>query len=108
MAEVTFDKPAGAFIPFGLTVDGEVGPSAATFMNELARRIARADNRGLTRSAARDHVRARIGNALALGVTKQIMAFLKDATTTMADSNMTTTRVASYERCLRTAGRPKR
>ena len=53
---------------------------AATFMDELARRIARADNRGLSRSAARDHVRGRIGNALAVGVTKQIMSFLELAT----------------------------
>ena len=49
-------------------------------MDELARRIARADNRGLSRSAARDHVRGRIGNALAVGVTKQIMSFLEVAT----------------------------
>ena len=49
-------------------------------MDELARRIARADNRGLSRSAARDHVRGRIGNALAVGVTKQIMSFLELAT----------------------------
>lgn len=66
----------GAFIPFGLTVDGEVGPSAAALMDDLARRIARSDHRGFTRSAARSHVRGRIGNALAAGVTKQIISFL--------------------------------
>ena len=50
-------------------------------MEELARRIARADNRGMTPYAARNHVRARIGNALAVGVTKQILSFLELATT---------------------------
>ena len=48
-------------------------------MYDLARRIARSDHRGLTRSAARKHVRGRIGNALAAGVTKQIMSFLSAA-----------------------------
>lgn len=61
-------------------------------MDELTRRIARADNRGLTRSAAREHVRGRIGNALAVGVTKQIVAFLKDATTMTSDDKTTDVR----------------
>ena len=54
-----------------------MSPSADAFMDDLARRIARSDHRGLTRSAAHEHVRGRIGNALAAGVTKQIMSFLE-------------------------------
>ena len=53
--------------------------SADAFMDALARRIARSDHRGLPRSAAHKHVRGRIGNALAAGVTKQIMSFLEAA-----------------------------
>jgi hypothetical protein len=71
------NTPGLVFVPFGLTVEGELGQGAYGLVRRIARSIARRQESVMDDSSAFAHTKARLANALAVALASQIDDYLR-------------------------------
>jgi hypothetical protein len=76
-AATVANTPGLSFVPFAITVEGEIGTHAFAFARKLALAIARRHESAHNPQSAAAFVKARLANALASGLAHQLEGYIR-------------------------------